>query len=320
MSEAGDFTAPKGTYLDVDLDALARNYTALCMAAPEAETAGVVKANGYGLDASAVGRKLHALGCRTFFVATLNEGVQLRLALGREAGTIWVLNGFEPTKAGLFRENQLGAVLNTAQQVQAFLSAPTGPCALHVDTGMNRLGVSLQQVAELAERFANSVTADLRLVMSHLACSEDASAAMNKRQLARFVDVGKVFEGVALSLANTGGVYLGSDYHFDLTRPGIGLFGASADLDAETGLCPVATLNAEVLQVRDIRPGESVGYGASFVARSQRRIAIAAAGYADGLPAERTLNTVLATFFKSLPALRAYSASIVANWLVIFLG
>ncbi len=268
----------------VDREAIARNYARLAALAPGAETAAAVKADAYGLGAPAVAQCLMRSGCRSFFVATVEEGADLRRSLGGGEAEIWVLNGYAPAQRAVYVEQRLGAVLNRSEEVEAFFEAPAGPCALHVDTGMNRLGLPLAQAAALADAPGRLADLDLRLVMSHLACSEACDAAMNARQRDAFTDIIGRFPGVRASLANTGGVFLGEGYHFDLTRPGIGLYGATADPAAQTDLEPVAVLEAPILQLREIAAGESVGYGASYVADKPRLIATVAAGYADGLP------------------------------------
>ncbi|MGJ3233189.1 MAG: alanine racemase [Oceanicaulis sp.] len=268
--------------LVIDLDALARNYHSLAARAPGAETAAVVKAQAYGLGAAQAARRLVREGCRTFFVATPEEGAELRRALGGGEADIWVFNGYRAEMRPLFSEHRLGAVLSCNADLDAALAAPAGPVALHVDTGMNRLGLDPNRAAALTQDQIEDL--DLRLVMSHLACSEDRGAAMNRDQLARFKEIADHFPGVRRSLGNTGGVLLGADYHFDLTRPGIGLYGATAKPGEDHGLDPVVRLEAPVLQLRRLEAGDTVGYGATYVADKPRLAATVAAGYADGLP------------------------------------
>ena len=268
----------------VDRESIARNYARLAARAPEAETAAVVKADAYGLGAPAVARRLMREGCRTFFTATPEEGAELRRALGGGEAEIWVLNGYAPGHRAMFVEQRLGAVLNTADAVEAALAAPAFPCALHVDTGMNRLGLPMAEARALADAPGALADLDLRVVMSHLSCAEDRSAPMNDRQRADFQAFAARFPSARASLANTGGVLLGAPYHFDLTRPGIGLYGASAGEHIPEDLEPVAVLEAPILQIRSVEAGEPIGYGAAHVTERPRVIATVAAGYADGLP------------------------------------
>lgn len=267
------------TRLVVDLGAVERNYLRLRALSPNAETAAVLKADAYGAGATPVARKLVQAGCRTIFVATAHEARDLRQALVNWTGEIFVLNGFSREQADLFKAHRLGAVLSSLNQVSDFLEVTEGPFAVQVDTGMNRLGLSLEACAELLTQDINP-----RFVMSHLACSEVADSPMNSEQLDRFAALMKPYPHLRASLANTGGIFLGSPFHFNLTRPGIGLLGATADPEAPHSLEPAVTLDAPILQVRTVRQGDTVGYGASFTVPHDMRVAIAAAGYADGIP------------------------------------
>lgn len=288
MAEAPQaVTAPpfgRGARLVIDRDALARNYRTLRTLAGPAETGASIKADAYGLGASALAARLAREGCRSFFVATPEEGTDLRRALRGGEGDIWVLNGYEPAARRLYVDHRLGAVLNQARELAGFAASPAGACALHLDTGMNRLGFSSGEIEALIADPGMLAGLDLRLVMSHLACSEDAAHPMNAAQRARFMALAARLPAARLSLSNTGGVMLGADYHFDLVRPGIGLYGASADTHASHPFAPVVRLEAPVMQVRALKAGDSVGYGASFIAQHDMIAATAAAGYGDGLP------------------------------------
>ncbi len=270
--------------LVIDRDALARNFQMLRKQAGGAETGASIKADAYGLGAGALAPRLAREGCRTFFVATPEEGAELRRALGGGEADIWVLNGYDPASRHLYVGQRLGAVLNQARELKDFADGPAGPCALHLDTGMNRLGFPARDMEALIAAPGVLDDLDLRLIMSHLACAEDAAHPMNAAQRARFMALAERLPPARLSLANTGGVMLGTDYHFDLVRPGIGLYGASASLDAPHPFEAVVRLEAPVLQVRAVRFGESVGYGASFTAQEDMLTATAAVGYGDGLP------------------------------------
>ena len=259
--------------LTVDLDALAANYRRLAQAATGAETAPVVKADAYGLGAAQVARQLWAEGARSFFVARLSEGEAVRMALGADRqAQVYVFDGCPNGAADLLRNAGLTPVLNSLDQVQAWVSAGGGPAALHVDTGMNRLGLQVEELSALPP-------IDIRLIVSHLACAEDAHHPLNARQRERFETAAAVFPGARCSLANSAGVFLGEAFRLDMVRPGIGLYGGGIDLGVRT----VATLEAPVLQVRQVQPGETVGYGAAFTATELTTVAIVAAGYADGV-------------------------------------
>jgi alanine racemase len=263
--------------LTVDLDAVVANWQALdAKSGPEVETAAVVKADGYGLGAAEVGRALAAAGVRTFFVALVEEGVALRAALG-PGPEILVFSGPLPGDAAAIREAQLVPCLNSADQVETFANVATGdPCAVQVDSGMNRLGLEEHEVAALAD-----VLAELkpRLVFSHLACADTPGHAQNDAQATAFGRHTAAVPAARHSLAATGGILLGASYHHDLVRPGIGLFGGLPFAQAR----PVVRLELPVIQVREVADGESVGYGADWTARRPSRIATVSAGYADGL-------------------------------------
>ncbi len=274
--------------LTIDLDALAANHAALVRQAAGAEVAPVVKADGYGLGAAPVSRRLWAEGARSFFVARLSEGETLRAALGPDRpATIYVLDGFTPGAGPKLQAADLAPVLNSLEQIAeatAFGRDHGGLAAiLHVDTGLNRLGLRIEEAEALAADPDKLEGVRLEMVMSHLACAPEPEHPLNALQLERFSRVVSAFPGVRRSLANSAGVFLGPDYHFDLVRPGITLYGGGPFEQADPRIAAVARLEAPVLQVRDVPAGESVGYGALYVAKETRRIAIASVGHADGV-------------------------------------
>ena len=272
--------------LTVDLDALAANHATLIAAAAGAEVAPVVKADAYGLGAGPVSRRLWAEGARRFFVARLEEGEALREQLGPDRpATIYVLDGAPAGSCPRLAALRLTPVLNAMGQIQeaSDFARHHGPLdvALHIDTGMNRLGLRVEDTGALTAQDLQGL--EVGLVMSHLACSGDADHPLNRLQLDRFRTVGERFPGARRSLSNSAGVFLGPDYHFDLVRPGIALYGGGPSERHDPRIKPVACLQAPVLQVRMVQPGESVGYGATFVADRPTRAAVLAAGYADGV-------------------------------------
>lgn len=260
--------------LTIDLGAVARNWRDLNTRTAR-ETGAVVKANGYGLGAPVVARRLAREGVRKFFVAAAEEGKILRGALG-QGPEIYVFSGHMVGDTQLIQDHGLIPLLNSVDQLLHHVEAlPGHPFGVQLDTGMNRLGM------EPAEWLAvKDIALDLnpRLLMSHLACADEPDHPMNPQQL-------RIFRGltdglrVPRSLSATGGILLGPAYHFDLCRPGIGLYGGLPFVDAS----PVVTLDIPVIQTRDLEPGETVGYGNSWTARRPSRIATIAAGYADGL-------------------------------------
>lgn len=257
--------------LQIDLAAVQANYRALAAAAPSARTAGVVKADGYGLGAAEIARALAGAGAQDFFVALASEAAPVRAAVG-EGARIFVLSGH---MAGADLGDAIPVLNSPEQYFRDRAIRPGRAFAIQLDTGMNRLGF---EPGEWAALKAEILAEGPALIMSHLACADEPGHPMNPRQLAAFRDM---TTGVTVprSFAATGGILLGPDYHFDLTRPGIGLYGALPFADAQ----PVVRLSLPVVQTREVLPGETVGYSNSWTASRPTRVATVAAGYADGL-------------------------------------
>ncbi|WP_425487189.1 alanine racemase [Nitratireductor arenosus] len=283
IQETGVEARLAGAFATIDLRALQQNYRALAARAAPARTACVVKADAYGLGIAKAVPALAAAGCDTFFVAWPEEGRAVREAA--PDARIFVLGGlFGREAAEAYAEAKLIPVLNSRGEAaiwEGFCSTDgvARPCAIHVDTGMNRLGLTLDQARTLAEENALTGALDPVLVMSHLACGDQPDHPLNQRQLTAFTQVRRLFGGIEASLANSAGIQLGADYHFDLVRPGVALFGGLSG----PGLEPVVTVQARIVQIRHVRAGEAVSYGAAAVMQRDSRVAICAAGYADGL-------------------------------------
>ncbi|WP_306151074.1 alanine racemase [Roseovarius sp. MMSF_3281] len=260
--------------LTIDLDAIRANWRALD-ALMTGETAGVVKADAYGLGAAKVARALAKEGARSFFVALAEEGAALRAELG-PGPTINVFSGHMAGDADMIGDCDLVPMINSIDQMIRHVEAlPGHPFGIQLDSGMNRLGM---EPAEWAAMRDVALEQHPALLMSHLACADEPDHPMNAQQLGAFRAM-TAETGVPLSLANTGGILMGPDYHFDLARPGIGLYGGLPFADAR----PVVTLDIPVIQCRDLTPGETVGYGNSFTATRPMRVATISAGYADGI-------------------------------------
>ena len=282
---AATFDPRFGASLTIDLGALAANWQTLRSLAPTAEVAGVVKANAYGLGLERVVETLTRAGARTFFVAHVDEGVR---TLGRApAAAVYVLNGLAAGAAPDFAEHTLRPVLGSFEEIEEWsaLARASGrrlPCAIHVDTGMNRLGLTVADAERLAACTEIRDALDVRLVISHLACADEPGHRLTPLQLERFRRVRPLFSGIPASLANSAGLLAGEAFHFDLVRPGIALYGGSVIAGATKPTRPVMILQARVIQVRDVPAGEPVGYGAARTLRRPSRIAILSVGYADG--------------------------------------
>lgn len=259
--------------LSVDLDALAANHAFLEHLTGRSVQP-VVKADAYGLGAKACVTRLMQAGARTFFVARLVEGLALREAVGG-APVIYVLDGCSEGAAAALREADLRPVINHADQLTRWQEAGGGPCGLHIDTGMNRLGFRPEQ--------APPPFPGLDLVMSHLACADDPASPMNARQRDTFAALRPRYPDALASVANSGGCFLGPDYGFDAVRPGISLWGGGPEGRPDPRIQPVATFSAPILQVRHVPVGESVGYARGKVADQPLTVATVGAGYADGV-------------------------------------
>ncbi|MCK0166856.1 alanine racemase [Jannaschia sp. S6380] len=270
--------------LHIDLEAIAANWRALdAMTGADCETAATVKANAYGLGVTQVAPRLFREGCRAYFVATADEGLELRRTLGPEP-RIYAFYGHMPGDTATLQRADVVPMICSLDQLARHLEAlPRHPFGIQLDTGMNRLGLKMAEWAATAEL---TLKAHPVLVMSHLSDGDDPESPRNADQLARFHEMTDGIE-VPRSLAATGGVLLGPDYHFDMIRPGVGLYGGLPFAAAE----PVVTLEVPVVTCFDIEPGETVGYGGTWKAPAPSRVATIAAGYADGLP--RTLSSNL---------------------------
>ncbi len=260
--------------LKIDLDALAGNWRALD-SLTQCETAAVVKADGYGLGTDRVARALARAGTRRFFVALAQEGAEVRQALG-PGPMIYVFSGHMEGDAPLIRDHDLTPMLNSVDQMLRQVEAlPHRSFGIQLDSGMNRLGMEPDEWAALRGIALRQMPA---LIMSHLACADERDHPMNAQQLRVFREMTNNID-VPRSLSATGGILLGPEYHFDLTRPGVGLYGGLPFEAAQ----PVVALDLPVIQTRDLAVGETVGYGNTWSAQRPSRIATVAAGYADGL-------------------------------------
>ncbi len=271
--------------LTVDLMALRRNWLALDRVSDGALTGAAVKADGYGLGIEPVVRALHDVGCRFFFVATPDEGLAVRAALPE--AHIFVLDGLHPGGAALYARERLMPALCSVPMLEEWLAlcvqrGEAYPAALHFDTGMNRLGFRLNEAA-LVRRLIDAPGFVPQMVMSHFACADQPAHEKNRVQLALFQSILQQFPGIPASLSNSAGLMTGRETHFQMVRPGIALYGGRAIGGRRNPMQPVATLEVPVLQVKQARTGESVGYGATQTLNRDSRLAILAAGYADGL-------------------------------------
>ena len=278
-------SAEAGGQLTIDLRALAANWRELKRRASPARCSAVIKADGYGLGLTPVATALAKTGCDTFFVALLDEARRLRAAL--PMATIYVLDGLMPGTAPEFRKLRVEPVLGSWTEIEewdafAHDSSKPLPAAVHIDTGMTRLGLAADEARLLAERL-RLLHFKPSLVMSHFACADEPAHPLNAKQIATFRALAALFPGTPASLANSAGLLAHPDSHFDLVRPGISIYGGRAVIGQENPMQPVVRLDLRILQVRNAAKDISVGYGATWTLARDSRIAICAAGYADGI-------------------------------------
>jgi alanine racemase len=275
-----------GAVLTVDLDAIRANYRLLRERAAPAACSAVLKSDAYGLGAAAVGKALYTEGCRHFFVAHLEEGIALRPHLAPDA-EIFVLHGPLPGTEADFLVHSLVPVLNSLEQIAGWsaLAARRGVplgAILQLDSGMSRMGLAQAEIDELIATSSRLDGIALRYVMSHLACADVPANPMNAAQLGRFRALRAVLPPCPASLANSSGIFLGSDYHFDLVRPGAALYGIAPVAGQPNPMAPVVRLRAKIIQTRTIGSGGHVGYSLGYTASAPCRVATVALGYADG--------------------------------------
>ena len=277
-----------GAILTIRLDAIRANYRQLRDRLGGARCAGVVKADAYGLGAVEVSRALREAGCSDFFVAHLTEGLELREALGADV-EIYVLNGVPQGAENLAARAGLTAVCNSLGQLHAWRSAARQsaarlPVAVQIDSGMSRLGMSAAEVEAVAADAGAFDGLELRLVMSHLACADEADNPANEFQRRNFETLRRLLPEAPSSLANSSGIFLGEKFRHDLARPGAALYGINPTPGLANPMRQVVRLEAKVIQTRDVAADVGVGYGLTWRGAAARRLATISLGYADGWP------------------------------------
>ncbi|MCB1385296.1 MAG: alanine racemase [Nitratireductor sp.] len=269
--------------LTVDLSAITDNWRKLAGKAAHGQCAAVVKANAYGLGLEPICAALSRAGCSEFFVATVGAAVSLRGVL--PSATIYCFDGFHPQAEAVYRRHAITPVINTPEQVAAWCAKPRRGqrAALHVDTGINRLGLTGEQLNWLTASPDLMRRLDPALVISHFACADEPADPMNDRQLEAFRAAAAHFPTARKSMANSAGVFLGRKAHFDLLRPGIALYGGEAVNNTANPMKPVVRLEGRILQLKSLPKGSAVGYGATAKLRRDTQLAVIGIGYADGL-------------------------------------
>ncbi|WP_348648213.1 alanine racemase [Rhizobium sp. ARZ01] len=275
-------------YLAIDLKALQQNYRQLVERAAPVPVAAVVKANAYGLDANRVAPALREAGCRDFFVAHIGEALRVKPFLDGNA-RIFVLNGLQPGAEGTCADEGIIPVLNSLEQVENWSQTASGrrarlPAVLQIDSGMSRLGLPPEEVETLANNPGLLGSIDLLYIMSHLASGDESDCIQNADQLAAMRAASAHFPSLPLCFANSGGIFLGENFHGAMVRSGIALCGGAPTDAIANPMRPVVRLDVRVIQTRTVPAGTRVGYGGAHVTTTETRLATIAAGYADGLP------------------------------------
>jgi alanine racemase len=280
----GPPAAEAGGVLTIDLGAIEANWKKLRQIAIPTECAAVVKADAYGCGIEPVTALLYHAGCTTFFVADLSEGKRARRIAPDAA--IYVLGGLPPGTSSIFAEHDLRPVIGSSAELAEWDSFVTasgwqGGVALHIDTGMNRLGVTIEEATALAPRIKME-NHGIALLMSHFVASEIPEHPRNNEQMLAFREIRSLYRGIPASIANSSGIFLGSSAHLDLVRPGVALYGVNPTPGNPNPMRPVVQLQARIILTREVAFGDTVGYDASWTARRPSRIAVIGVGYADG--------------------------------------
>ncbi len=285
--ERGLRNIDQNTFLEINVNSIINNYKKIKKKVPKnCNVAATVKANAYGLGVKPIVKSLIANKCNTFFVATLTEGIELR-KLNKKI-SIYVLNGLNDDNASIFLKKNIFPVINDLKQLKkaeafSYKKNRSLKIALHFDTGMSRLGLDAEQTKILIKNKTSLIKdTSIMLVMSHLACADNVKSPKNIKQLKKFKKIAKSFPEVKLSLSNSAGILLSEDYHFDLVRPGISLYGGNCSLEKNNTYLNVISLKAKIIQIRNIKKGETIGYGSTYKAKRNMVIGTIPVGYADG--------------------------------------
>lgn len=271
--------------LTINLSSIAANYNLLRQTAPRSTVAAVVKADAYGLGAKHIALHLKKNGCEHFFVATLDEAIELRNILG-DKSHIYVLYGPAKNQLAEFKNYHLTPVLNTQWQIKLWKEwyqneKLSQPAIIHLDTGMNRLGVTSREIESIRPYLVFPISH----FISHLSSADQISGLTNRKQLQVLQNMLFLLERIntPISLAASSGIFLGSSYHFNMVRPGIALWGGNPTLDRKNPMQQVVTIKAPIIQIKQVYRGDKIGYDGTYILRNKGRIATIAIGYADGV-------------------------------------
>jgi alanine racemase len=283
--------------LKINLDAIASNWNFIRASAPRSEIGAVIKANAYSVGARFVAKVLYDQGCRSFFVTTLDEALEVKDIISK-GSQIYVLGGVREGDEAIFVEENLVPVIYSIEMLHRWIRCATNmPAALQtaikIDTGMSRFGMQIEEFLSEFPKLVQEKNISLQLLMSHLACADEPLHPLNLRQLNKFRDLGEkvksIIPSLKLSLANSSGIFLGEEWQFDLVRPGAALYGINPQPQLDNPLRQVINLRLPVLQLKEMERDSSVGYSAVAEIKKASRLAIVAGGYADGI--HRTLGS-----------------------------
>ncbi len=286
-----------GAAITIDLDSIASNWKKISSIIGGKITAATVKSNAYGLGIDKVATKLYNTGCKNFFVANAHEALSFNIP--NFNGQIYVLGGpVNSSVADKLAQKNCISVINHKNDLNIWSSAAKRinknlPTAIHIDTGMNRLGFNLEEILEVANLgyFSNL---NVKLIMSHLSCADEKQSENNLVQSKRFENICDALSKIGInakrSLANSAGIFLGKEYHYDMVRPGASLFGINASKEKKNPMAAAVSLESRILQIRNVAKHSAVGYGATYKINKKGKIATIAVGYADGLPRNLSSN------------------------------
>lgn len=275
--------SPTSAYIEIDLSALANNYQQISKLVAPSICAATIKANAYGLGLEEIARTLVNSGCREFFISDIFEGIKLRKILNHNQYDIYALNGLKHTKGQDYTKYNIIPVIGSVTELTYYKKSSmydnSLPVAIHIDTGFSRLGFDIEDAASLHNENLN-----IKLLMSHLANADDLTSKLSEQQLEKFLSISNNFKGIRKSIANSSAIHRGQAYHLDLVRPGISLYGCSNHNQSQIKYEQVVKMFAPIIQIKEVKKGSTIGYGAAYLATKAMTIALIEIGYADGIP------------------------------------
>jgi alanine racemase len=286
-------TDKHGGILSINLKNLHKNYKIISSFASRSITSATVKSNGYGLGLDKVAKTLYSAGCRVFFVSHLSEAIILNDVIESKNIIIYVLNGLPKNSIDEYVKGGFRPVIGSLDELHDWANysgkKKLPPIALNIETGFTRLGLYPNDLIKVASVIKGKKNINISLIMSHLACAEDKNSNMNAEQLNLFKKAAEVFPNIPRSICNSAGLFCGENYHLELVRPGISLYGGYEGMLKCVKLHPVVSLHAPIIQIKEVSRGVRIGYGATYKFNKKTLVGLVSIGYADGLI--RSLST-----------------------------